>query len=356
MSSVPSVSETGELPTKKSGRRGCLFYVTRVLKWFGIVLIALVLLGVAYQAVAAELDKRAYTPRGQLYTVNGHQMHIVCKGEGSPAVIMQAGASAESLWWYRVQNQLSEHTRVCAFDRPGMGWSEPVDGSRDALTIDAELHTLLQQVGVSAPYVVVGHSFGSILTRIYATQYPLEVTGIVLVDSQLVTPKHFASQNEVAQNRSYWDVVRMLSSAMTRMGLMRLINSGEFQRYGYPADIAQEMTGLQSRNQVVDAYYAENGPAFPALQEASAAAENLGDLPVAVLWASQTYSLNEANPTLRPFAEELSTYSSNCVTRFIEGADHGSILGNEQYARQVTQTILDVITSAQTGEQLTSDG
>ena len=335
-------------------KRGCLFYVKRGLLGFVILIVALVLLGVAYQTLASEQDKRTYSPRGQLYTVNGHQMHLVCKGEGSPAVILQAGATADSLWWYRVQNQLAEHTQVCAFNRPGMGWSDPVSGMRDPLTIDSELHALLEQAAVTAPYIVVGHSFGSILRRIYAAQYPDEVAGIVLVDSQLVTPKQFASQSEADQNKSYWDVVRVLTSALTQTGLMRLSQPAQFQSYGYPPDLVHELTGLQARSQVVEAYYAENGPAFPALQEASANAENLGDLPMAVLWASSTYGINQQNPALRPFTNELSSYSSNSVTQIIEGADHGSILGNEQYAQQVSNAILKVVESAKTGDPLAS--
>lgn len=333
-------------------KRGCLFFVKRSLKWFGIILLTLIVLGVAYQTIATELDKRAYTPRGQLYTINSHQMHIVCVGEGSPTVILQAGATAESLWWYRVQNQLAAYTQVCAYDRPGMGWSDPVQGPRDPTTINAELHSLLEQAEVPAPYLVVGHSYGSILTRIFAAQYPDTVVGAVLVDSQLVTPKRFASQSEIDQNRSYWDVVQALGSVMTRVGLTRLTGNGEFQNYGYPQDIALEIAGLHARSQVIDAYYAENGPAFPALQEASTAAENLGDLPMAVLWARLTYDVNQANPNLRPLTGELSTYSSNTVTRIVEGADHGSILGTEQYAQQVTDAVLDVLQAAQTGEPL----
>lgn len=347
-----SASET---PIQSQGahrRRGCLFYVRRGLLTLVIALVALVLLGVGYQTLATEIDKRNYSPRGQLYTVNGHQMHMICMGEGSPTVILQAGATAESLWWYQVQNQLAEHTQVCAYDRPGMGWSELVGGSRDPLTVNGELHTLLEQADVSAPYVVVGHSFGSILTRIFAAQYPEEVVGAVLVDSQLVTPKHFASQSEVDQNKSYWDVVQVISSVITRIGLTRLAAVGQFQAWGYPPDLALEMAGLQARNQVIDAYYAENGPAFPALQEASATAENLGDLPLAVLWASATNDNNHLNPSLWPFADELSTYSSNSITRIIEGADHGSILGNEGYAQQVSAAVLDVIEAAQTGKLL----
>ncbi|MBX3084667.1 MAG: alpha/beta hydrolase [Anaerolineae bacterium] len=349
-----SVTSQNEMSTQPMRRRGCFFYLKRATLGFSLVLIALVLLGVGYQTVASELDKRSYAPRGQIYTVNGHQMHLVCNGSGSPAVILQAGASAESLWWYRVQQQLAPHTQVCAYDRPGMGWSDPVEGSRDPLTINAELHTLLDRAGIPAPYVMAGHSYGAILTRVYAAQYPNEVAGIILVDSQLVTPKRFASEGEVNQNRSYWDIVQGLGSVMTRVGLTRLIGNGDFQRFGYPPEIAQEIVGLQARLQVVDAYYAENGPAFPALQAASAAAENLGDLPVSVLWASQTNDQNQGNPSLRPFMEELSTYSTTTVTRVVEGANHGSILGMEEYARQVSEAVLDLIDAVQTGKRLGS--
>lgn len=196
MSTVTSARETPVQAQKVQRKRGCLFQLGRGLKWFGIILVALVLLGVVYQAVAVELDKRNYPPRGQLYTVNGHQMHMICMGEGSPTVILQAGGLDESLGWYRIQHQLAEHTRVCAFDRPGLGWSETVSGPREALTIIGELHTLLEEAGVSAPYVMAGHSYGAVLTRIYAAQYPDEVVGIALVDSQLMLPQHFANQSE----------------------------------------------------------------------------------------------------------------------------------------------------------------
>jgi pimeloyl-ACP methyl ester carboxylesterase len=276
-------------------------------------------------------------------------MHMICKGEGTPAVILQVGASAESLWWYRVQNQLAEHTQVCAFDRPGMGWSDPVEGSRDPLTIDAELHALIEQAGISAPYVMAGHSFGGILTRIYAAQYPEEVAGVVLVDTQIVTPKQFASPSDVQQNLAYWDGVYAVTSAIMRVGLMRLTGAAAFQSAGYPPELVPELNALQARNQVIDAYYAENGPAFPALQDASADAEDFGDLPVIILWASESPSLQDRFAADR---DEIATYSSNSVTRTVEGADHGTILGRDEYAQQVSAAILDVIAAAQSGEPL----
>lgn len=339
--------------TEQRRKRGCLFYITRGLLWFGIIIIALVVVGVAYQTIATEQAKSMYAPRGQLYTVNGHEMHMVCMGEGSPAVILQAGLSGDSLWWYRIQTQLSQHTQVCAYDRPGLGWSEPVAGSRDALTIVGELHTLLEEAGITAPYVMAGHSFGAIWTRIYAAQYPDEVAGIALVDSGLVTPKQFANQSEFDSWKSSNDAVQAVVWVLNRTGLMRLTGSGDFSSWGYPAEIVPEMVALRSSNQAFDATYAEQILPMQALTEASAAAENLGDLPMAVLWATDTNTMMENIPSLRELHDELSTYSSNSATMTIEGTNHVSILGNEQYAQQVSDAILAVIEAAQSGEPLT---
>jgi pimeloyl-ACP methyl ester carboxylesterase len=336
-------------------RRGCLFYVGRGLKWFSIGLAALVLLGVAFQAVAVELDKRNYPPRGQLYTVNGHQMHIVCAGEGSPTVILQAGGAADSIWWHQVQNQLAEHTRVCAFDRPGMGWSEPTTEPRDALTLTGELHTLLEEADVTPPYVMAGHSWGAVLTRIYAAQYPQEIEGIVLVDSALLIPKHFADQAAFDAWKATFAGQQTLFGVMMRLGLPRLTDPSAFQAAGYPADVALELVALHSRNEVIDTDFEEFQAEMWALTEASAAAEDLGDLPMAVLWAPESWKSQDAYLTELPAARaEISTYSSNSVTRTVEGADHVSILGNEQYAQQVSDAILDVIEAARTGHPLAS--
>ncbi|MBX3084668.1 MAG: alpha/beta hydrolase [Anaerolineae bacterium] len=331
-------------------RRGCWYYAKRGLLRVGVVLAVLIILGIAYQTIATEQDKGKYAPRGQLYNVNGHQMHMICMGKGSPTVILQAGGLAESTWWYWVQNQLAAFTRVCAFDRPGFGWSEAVDDPRDALTINAELHSLLQQAGIAPPYVMAGHSLGAMWTRVYAKQYPPEIIGIVLVDSA-ATPasEPFPSQSAFEE----WKTPRILGQAVVwvayRIGVERLTAPTSFQGVGYPADLALEMATLQSPNRVFDASYAEQIPGMWGTINATAAVQDLGALPTIILWAGSSTDMQVVRVALR---KELSALSSNSVTRFIEGADHGSILGTEQYAQQVTNAILDVIAAAQTGKSL----
>jgi pimeloyl-ACP methyl ester carboxylesterase len=350
---MTNINSTDEM-ISKSRRRGCLFYIRRGLKWFGIILIVLIVLGVAYQTFAIEQDKRNFSPRGQLYAVNGHQMHMVCTGQGSPTVILQAGATAESQWWYWVQKQLSTTTRVCAYDRAGLGWSESVTSPRDALTLAEELHTLIQQAGISPPYVMAGHSFGAILTRIYAAQYKQEVAGIVLVDSQILSAP-FANQSEFDAWKTPNDAIQAVLWGATRTGLAGLIFSGQFQTWGYPTNIAPAMAAAQMRNQSFDTDYAERIAGMWSLTKASAAAEKLDNLPMAILWASNpaaVFASDAARETYRVSQEKFATYSTNTMTRYIDGADHATILGKEQYAQQVSDTILKVIKSTQTGEPL----
>jgi hypothetical protein len=111
------------------------------------------------------------------------------------------------------------------------------------------------------------------------------------------------------------------------------------------------LAALQSHNQTLDTDMLEKGlPAYWTLIQASEAAEDLGDLPLAVLWASESYATYD-----RAAVNKVATFSSNSVTRVIEGANHGSILGTEQYAQQVSDAILDVIEAAQTGRSVASE-
>ena len=345
-------SQTKTEAETASRKRGCLFYVKRGLLSFAMLLIALLVLGFSYQTIAAETDKQNYPPRGQFFTVNGHRMHIYCVGEGNPTIVLEAGGYANSLWWYRIQRQLAEHTQVCAYDRPGLGWSEPTVGSRDAITITSELHSLLEQAGVSVPYIMAGHSYGAILTRIYASRFPDEIAGIALVDTGLLIPKHY-TQSEFEAWKASNDAIQAFLWGATHFGLMRLITPGDFRNYGFPSEIAAELGALRSSNVSFDTDYAERFPGRLVLNEASASAENLANLPIAILWAPEGLNIPAADrEAYADLQREISTYSSNTLMRTIEGANHGSILGNEQYAQQVTNAILEVIDAVQTGELL----
>ncbi|HET8965480.1 MAG TPA: alpha/beta hydrolase [Candidatus Acidoferrum sp.] len=112
------------------------------------------------------------TPPGQFYLGYGKHMHLNCSGAGTPTVVIEAGASANSPGWQGVQSQLSRLARVCTYDRAGHGWSEPRTGSRDAETIGREHHSLLDLAGVKGPLAVAGHSAGGLYVREYSREFP----------------------------------------------------------------------------------------------------------------------------------------------------------------------------------------
>jgi pimeloyl-ACP methyl ester carboxylesterase len=237
-----------------------------------------------------------------------------------------------------------------------MGWSEATTDPRDALTLTSELHALLAEANVRPPYVMAGHSWGAVLTRIYAAQYPQEIEGIALIDSALVYPKHFADQSAFDAWKATFAGQQTLFGVMMRLGLPRLTDPATFQQAGYPPAAALELVAVRSRNEVIDTDFEEFHAQMWALTKASAAAENLGDLPLAILWATESWKNQDLYLTELPAVRaEISTYSANSVTRSIAGADHVSILGKEQYAQQVSNAILDVIEAAQTGQLLTGE-
>lgn len=150
----------------------------------------LLLLGLLPMAGAAQSSVEGPAPRitthappGQLVDIGTHRLHLHCMGWGSPTVVIDAGLGGFSLEWLRVQSALSREFHVCAYDRAGYGWSDPGPQPRTSERIASELHALLEQARIPAPYVLVGHSFGGYNVQYYATHYTREVAGLVLVDS-----------------------------------------------------------------------------------------------------------------------------------------------------------------------------
>jgi pimeloyl-ACP methyl ester carboxylesterase len=114
--------------------------------------------------------------------VGGHRLHVVCEGVGAPAVLFESGIAASSLSWVRVVRDVAAFTRACAYDRTGLGWSDPSRGPRSVARMIAELKAVLAHGAAGEPAVLVGHSFGAFLICAYASQHPREVAGLVLVD------------------------------------------------------------------------------------------------------------------------------------------------------------------------------
>lgn len=139
--------------------------------------------GAAYQIISTKRDTASHPAPGLMIDVGGHRLHLICQGHGTPIVIMDAGLGDSWLTWSKTQPEIATRTQVCSYDRAGFGYSEPGPYPRDSRQIVAELHALLHTANLAPPYVLVGHSFGGYNTRLYASTYPSEVVGLVLVDA-----------------------------------------------------------------------------------------------------------------------------------------------------------------------------
>jgi pimeloyl-ACP methyl ester carboxylesterase len=317
-------------------KRGLGFWIRRGLVWTIAGLLALAVMGAVYQAIATEIDQRTYSPPGELVDVGDHSLHIDCVGQGSPTVILEAASGGMSAHWIRVQQQLAQTTRVCAYDRAGLGWSEPGPEQRDARQISSELHTLLANAaGTEGPYVLVGHSYGGLYARMYAARYSDEVAGVALVDSS--HPEQFTRSPE---GRAMYEQIRRLGAVLpflTRLGVIRLSNY-------YPAhpDLpSQQRAQIEAFNSSTQ-HLVTTVEEFRATPETTAqvrSTQSVGNKPLAII------SAGEQPSRWLEMQEELATLSPNSIHRVVEGATHVSLLYDKSDA-QVTSAAIDQVVEA----------
>ncbi len=120
---------------------------------------------------------------GRMIDIGGHRLHIHCSGEGAPTVILDGGAGAWSAHYAGVQAEIAKGTRVCTYDRAGLGWSEAGPKPRTSGRMADELHALIHEAGIAPPIILAGHSLGGYNVRIYQARYPEEVSALVLLES-----------------------------------------------------------------------------------------------------------------------------------------------------------------------------
>ena len=116
-------------------------------------------------------------------SVGDHALFLMCKGEGTPTVILESDSlSMTTASWKGIQNQVATFTRVCSYDRANAGNSDSSPGPRTVQQMADDLDALLTTARVPGPYVLASFSFGSLVSRLYASQHPGNVAGMVLID------------------------------------------------------------------------------------------------------------------------------------------------------------------------------
>jgi pimeloyl-ACP methyl ester carboxylesterase len=246
--------------------------------------IAVVVGLVAYEQIAEAYWARVARPHGRLVDIGGYRLHIDCEGEGSPTVILEAGLGDVALNWSDVQPALAKSVRVCSYDRGGFGWSDASPYPRDPLHETSELHTLLENAEIAPPYVLVGHSYGADLTRLYASRYARQVVGLVLVE---------------ASNQDQWGRMPALDSVWTglrsacpligwraRFGLLRLAHDSQPAYSKTVRPIVESFTYTPKESK---ATCGEEEAIMGSGRRELAPVRSLGDLPIGIVSADQNF-------------------------------------------------------------------
>jgi pimeloyl-ACP methyl ester carboxylesterase len=287
------------------------------MKWMkriGLVLVAslflVVLAGFAFEQWSRRDAKSRFPPPGKRVDVDGIDSHLYCTGSGTPTVIFESGLDTDgSLGWSNVQPKLAELTRVCSYDRAGIMWSAPRPGVRDAKTIVNELRTLLANASEAPPYVLVGHSLGGPLVRVFAEAAgPDAVKGVVLVDSS--HPQQL--ERAPVPGGPPATLLRVLAAT----GALRLLEDdpgmfglSEDARLRTAAFTPQSMPALMAEYQALELTLQQAGATGP-----------LGERPLVVLTA-----LDKPPERLEPWLvlqRELATLSTDSDQRFVPDCGH----------------------------------
>ncbi|CUU48999.1 alpha/beta fold hydrolase [Clostridium beijerinckii] len=270
-------------------------------------------IGFVYERIGEYTDAKRYPPVGEMVDVNNHKINVFSKGEGDKTVIFCSGHEAPSSYadFYPLYNEISNYAKVVTYDRPGHGWSEVTDKSRDIDSIVEEMHDALKESGQKAPYILVGHSFASLEVIRFAQIYKNEVSGIVLIDGG--NPQYYADTGlEIPKSTEY--AFKVLKS----IGIARLIvnNTDYFSKNFnlYPDDLKQLYLSM-----ILKTMYNKNiiDEGNQGKTSAETVLENgyLGDMPIKILTDPYDSAWNNTQA-------ELKDWSTNSEQIIVDGAGH----------------------------------
>src|SRR5215207_9853289 len=328
-------------------------WTKRFIAGIGGLILILLLAGVVFQFVMTWIDERRYPAPGELVDVGGYSLHLYCTGEPrAPTVVMDSALGGTVLDWQLVQPEVAKFARVCTYDRAGMGWSEAGTQPRTSRQIVKELHTLLGNAGVRGPYVVVGHSFGGTNMQVYASQYPDEVAGMVLVDSAL------EDEEAVTFTKSLQPSPVLLKVYAT-IGLTRLPYTLGAEPPGLTSpELEDEQAAISSHRKHIFAIADETSSLEESFAENRAHPMSLGDKPLMVLTAGTVQTEGTGlSPQQADQLDKLHSESQAALTRRSENArqiiaeDSGHYIQVEQ-PNLVIDAIRQVVEAARNGSRV----
>lgn len=325
-------------------RRSLVGWSRRAVVYPVAAVMALAAVGAGYQTVSEATDFAPSRGPGRLVSVGDHSLWISCIGSGSPTVVLEPGLGEPGVMmagW--VQPAVAATTRVCVYDRAGRGHSTAAPGAQDGLTIAGDLHRLLANAHETGPYVLVGHSSGGAYVKVFAHQYPGEVAGMVLLDSQ--------PNDAMTRLPGYATFYRVLHRAtgiapsIARLGAARLFSTTAV------ADLPPAARAEERADWSTAAHYRslrDEVAGLPRALRQAGALTTLDGKPLVVVTAAK-----DAMAGWMPLQDEMLALSTNSVHRVVAEATHASLTEDGREATVSARAVADVVAAVRSGAPLT---
>jgi pimeloyl-ACP methyl ester carboxylesterase len=342
--------------TKSIGQKVKIAFIALLISLISIAVLALIT-----ESYRKYRNEQQYPAPGELYQVNGHKMHVWCEGQGEPTVVLDAGASMFSSSWRWVMPEISPSVRICAFDRSGLGWSEPALPPYDGNSAANELDELLTQAGIQRPFIYVGHSLGANLGTIYHHQHPEDLSALILLEP--ADPAIFLQ--EMGEDRdapivrgapiSECGMLCMMVSAASALGIidialeqMEVVNDPLFQQQALA-----EFKARVNRTESLE-YLLQRGKYIFEIMFQAIDSNSFQDLPVAIfhsensgellgVYANEAEMLDDRKQTVLSYQETVDSSNRSLGLTQIDNANHLTMVMHQEPAQQVARRILEIL-------------
>ncbi|MCX6810488.1 MAG: alpha/beta hydrolase [Candidatus Berkelbacteria bacterium] len=314
--------------------------IKHFIKWLLIVVLCLIVIGFVYEQMSEYVDAKTLKSPGQLIQVGDHKMHIYCTGEnknGNPTVIFEAGDGDNYTTWHKVQPEISIFTKVCSYDRSGVGFSEGTTDQRTNDDVVTELETLLKNANVGGPYIMVGHSLGGFYTRLFTAKNLTQVDGLVQIDPSVEQLAPFENESIPVIGKVQNSVI----DSLFRMGVARIVMHIDPSIANIDSDVANieiafnSTAVLNPKNKFPD-----GNKAFHNINEIESTS-NFGSLPVIVLSADQSQQ-----DAITAFGSSATNWQSDLAKKLSNNSKYIMVQNCSHYIQKdQPQIVIDSIKS-----------
>lgn len=289
-------------------------------RFLGNALAAAALLAVGFVAVGGAMAAVSgpFKPRGEFIDIGGRKMRMVCEGPASatPLVLMEAGAFGTAADFGAIQQKLAaKGLRSCAYDRAGMGWSDPAPLPRDTVAIVGDLEKLLAAKGEDGPYILMGHSMAGLHLHAFAARNADKVAGLVLIEAAIPSTEPGPLEKRFLP---IFTTIARIGAAAGTVGLTKPF-SGSADRVGLPEAAAAEKRHAYGSGRHMRTAASEVINWRRSSKQAAAMKPLRHEWPVAVIMAGgRTPDSDRAHPARQ---------ADHGHIEVVDGSSHNSVLG-----------------------------